>query len=188
MNDAPIPTVRRLTSVSERQIAELGELLIDCVAGGAPVTFMHPVSPVKAEAFWRGVAAGVADGSRALLVAEDESGVVGTVMLVLDLPENQPHRADLAKMLVHRRARRRGLGAALMRAAEATALACGRTLVVLDTATGSDAERLYARLGWQRVGEIPDFSLRPHGGMTATTYFYRVLPGEADGDGDGDAT
>jgi GNAT superfamily N-acetyltransferase len=184
-SSAPTPAIRRLASVSERQIRELGELLIDCVAGGAPVTFMHPVSPATAEAFWRGVAAGVAAGTRALLVAEDESGVVGTVMLILDLPENQPHRADLAKMLVHRRARRRGLGEALMRAAEAVAVECGRTLVVLDTATGSDAERLYARLGWQRVGEIPDFSLRPHGGMTATTYFYRVLPG---GPGDDAAT
>jgi GNAT superfamily N-acetyltransferase len=179
MSEAPTPTVRRLTSISERQISELGELLIDCVAGGAGVTFMHPVAPAKAEAFWRGVAAGVAAGTHALLVAEDEHGVVGTVMLVLDLPENQPHRADLAKMLVHRRARRRGLGAALMRAAEATAIECGRTLVVLDTVTGSDAERLYARLGWQRVGEIPGFSLLPRGGMTATTYFYRVLPGAA---------
>ena len=173
-----LPAIRRLENVSEQQLAQLAELLIDCVAGGAPVTFMHPVSPQKAEAFWRAVAAGVASGSRALLVAEDEDGVVGTVMLVLDLPENQPHRAELAKMLVHARARRRGIGAALMRAAEATAVECGRTLVVLDTATGSDAERLYARLGWQRAGEIPGFSLKPHGGMTATTYFYRVLPGE----------
>jgi GNAT superfamily N-acetyltransferase len=182
MSESPTPSIRRLARVSDEQIGELGELLIDCVAGGAPVTFMHPVSPAKAEAFWRAVALGVAEDRRALLVAEDESGIVGTVMLVLDLPENQPHRADLAKMLVHRRARRRGLGAALMRAAEATAIECGRTLVVLDTATGSDAERLYARLGWQRVGVIPDFSLRPHGGMTATTYFYRVLPGGAGGD------
>jgi GNAT superfamily N-acetyltransferase len=177
MSDSPTPPIRRLNEVSERQINELGELLIDCVAGGAPVTFMHPVAPEKAEAFWRGVADGVAEGRRGLLVAEDESGIVGTVMLVLDLPENQPHRADLAKMLVHRRARRRGLGTALMRAAEELALECGRTLLVLDTATGSDAERLYARLGWQRVGEIPCFSLRPHGGMTATTFFYRELPG-----------
>jgi GNAT superfamily N-acetyltransferase len=175
MSDSPTPSIERLASVSERQIAELGELLVACVAGGAPVTFMHPVAPARAEAFWRGVAVGVLDGSRALLVAEDESGVVGCVMLVLDLPENQPHRADVAKMLVHERARRQGLGAALMRAAEATAVECGRTLLVLDTATGSDAERLYARLGWQRVGEIPGFSLRPHGGMTATTYFYREL-------------
>jgi GNAT superfamily N-acetyltransferase len=177
MSDSPAPAIRHLTEVSERQIRELGELLIDCVAGGAGVTFMHPVSPAKAEAFWRGVAEGAADGRRGLLVAEDESGVVGTVMLVLDLPENQPHRAEVAKMLVHPRARRRGLGAALMRAAEKLASECGRTLLVLDTATGSDAERLYARLGWQRVGEIPEFSLLPHGGMTATTYFYRELPG-----------
>jgi GNAT superfamily N-acetyltransferase len=177
MSESPTPAIRRLSEVSERQIRELGELLIDCVAGGAGVSFMHPVSPEKAEAFWRGVADGAADGRRGLLVAEDENGVVGTVMLVLDLPENQPHRADLAKMLVHRRARRRGLGEALMHAAEELASECGRTLLVLDTETGGDAERLYARLGWQRVGEIPDFALRSHGGMTATTYFYRELPG-----------
>jgi GNAT superfamily N-acetyltransferase len=176
MSDSPTPVIRRLIQVSERQLRELAELLIGCVAGGAGVTFMHPVSAQKAEAFWRGIAEDAADGRRGLLVAEDDGGVVGTVMLVLDLPENQPHRAEVAKMLVHPRARRRGLGAALMRAAEELASECGRTLLVLDTVTGSDAERLYARLGWQRVGEIPEFSLLPHGGMTATTYFYRELP------------
>jgi GNAT superfamily N-acetyltransferase len=100
---------------------------------------------------------------------------VGTVQLVLDQPENQPHRADLAKMLVHRRARREGLGAQLMRAAEVLAQDCGKTLLVLDTVTGGDAERLYARLGWQRVGVIPDYALWPRGGLCATTYFYRRL-------------
>jgi GNAT superfamily N-acetyltransferase len=175
MSDAPTPAIRRLTSVSDRQIRELSEILIDCVAGGAGVTFMHPLSPASAEAFWRTTAEGAAAGTRALLVAEDDDGVVGTVQLILDLPENQPHRADLAKMLVHRRARRRGLGEALMRAAEQVAIDCGRTLVVLDTATGSDAERLYTRLGWQRVGEIPNFSFMPDGSKTATTYFYREL-------------
>ena len=175
MSDATAPAIRRLTSVSDAQIGELCELLIDCVAGGAPVTFMHPLPWATAEAFWRTTADGVASGARALLVAEDESGIVGTVQLILDLPENQPHRADLAKMLVHRRARRRGLGEALMRAAEQVAIDSGRTLVVLDTATGSEAERLYARLGWQRVGVIPDFSFTPDGGMTPTTIFYREL-------------
>jgi GNAT superfamily N-acetyltransferase len=168
-------TVRRLTSVSEAQIRELSEILIDCVAGGAPVSFMHPLPMAAAEAFWRRTADGVASGTRALLVAEDDSGIAGTVQLILDLPPNQPHRADLAKMLVHRRARRRGLGEALMVAAERVAAECGRTLIVLDTATGSDAERLYARLGWQRVGVIPDYSLTPDGGMTPTTFFYRRL-------------
>jgi GNAT superfamily N-acetyltransferase len=100
---------------------------------------------------------------------------VGTVQLVLDLPENQPHRADLVKLLVHRRARRRGLGAALMQAAEDLARECGRSLVVLDTVPGSDAERLYERLGWVRVGEIPDFALLPYGGLAPTTVFYKSL-------------
>ena len=175
--DTPEPAVRRLTSVSDRQVSELAELLIDCVAGGAPVTFMHPLPEARAEAFWRSVADDVAAGRRALLVAEDASGIVGTVQLVFPPFENQPHRADLAKMLVHRRARRRGLGAALMQAAEQVAAECGRTLLVLDTATGSDAERLYARLGWQRVGVIPAYSLLPQDGMCATTYFYRELAG-----------
>jgi GNAT superfamily N-acetyltransferase len=121
------------------------------------------------------VAQSVAAGERALLIAEDEHGVCGTVQLILDLPENQPHRADLAKMLVHRRVRRQGLGAALMRAAEATARECGRTLLVLDAVTGGDAERLYARLGWQRVGVIPGYALMPNGDPCATTVFYRDL-------------
>ena len=136
---------------------------------------MDPLSHDRAEAFWRRVAADVADGERALLVAEDDAGIVGTVQLVLALPENQPHRADLSKMLVHRRARRQGLGAALMEAAEDTARDCGRTLLVLDTITGSDADRLYSRLGWVRVGEIPDFALMPRGGLAPTTVFYKSL-------------
>jgi GNAT superfamily N-acetyltransferase len=95
------------------------------------------------------------------------------VQLVLDLPDNQPHRADLCKMLVHRRARRRGLGAALMSAAEGLARECGRSLLVLDAVTGGDAARLYARLGWMRVGEVPGFALYPDGRECGTTYFYR---------------
>ena len=127
--------VRRLDAVSDAQLEDLAMLLIDCVDGGASVSFMHPLSRERATAFWRGVAADVATGARALLVAEDTSGIVGTVQLVLDQPENQPHRADLSKMLVHRRARRQGLGAALMRGAEDVARACGRTVLVLDTAS-----------------------------------------------------
>ena len=111
------------------------------------------------------------------LVAEDAGGICGTVQLILNLPENQPHRADLAKMLVHSRARRRGLGESLMRAAESMAQDCARTLLVLDAVTGGDAERLYERLGWQRVGVIPDFALFPDGRMCATTFFYRRIPG-----------
>ena len=118
----------------------------------------------------------MAVGERALLVAEDVTGIVGTVSLILDLPENQPHRAELSKMIVHRRARRRGVGAALLRAAEDTARDCGRSLLVLDTASG-DAERLYARQGWVRVGVVPDFALLPDGDLCATTFFYRRLDG-----------
>jgi GNAT superfamily N-acetyltransferase len=152
----------------------LAELLIDCVDGGASVSFMHPLPLAKAVDFWRGVAENVARGARALLVAEDGDGVIGTVQLIFDQPENQPHRADLSKMLVHRGARRRGVGAALLRAAEDVARECGKSLLVLDTAS-DDAERLYARLGWQRCGVIPGYALLPHGGLCDTTYFYRIL-------------
>ena len=167
--------IRRLAAVEEAQVDELAAVLIDCVEGGASVSFMLPLARERAVAFWRGVARGVAAGHRALLVAEDAAGICGTVQLVLDLPENQPHRGDLAKMLVHRRARRQGLGAALVRAAEATARDCGKSLLVLDTVTGSDAERLYAKLGWERVGEIPRYALWPQGGFCSTTVFYRNL-------------
>jgi GNAT superfamily N-acetyltransferase len=171
----PEIAIRRLHSVDDAQIEALADVLIDCVDGDASASFMHPLAPAKAEAFWRRVAAGVAAGERALLVAEDDSGIVGTVQLVLDQPENQPHRADVAKVLVHRRARRQGLGAALMRAAEQTARDCGKTLLVLDTIPGSDADRLYDRLGWVRVGTIPDYALLPRGGLSGTTVFYKAL-------------
>jgi GNAT superfamily N-acetyltransferase len=171
----PAWSVRRLLHVDDAQIDALAGVLIDCVEGGASVSFMHPLTRDRAVAFWRRVAQGVAAGERALLVADDTQGLCGTVQLVFDLPENQPHRADLSKMLVHRRVRRQGLGAALMRAAEATALECGKTLLVLDAVTGGDAERLYERLGWQRVGVIPGYALFPQGGLCATTVFYRNL-------------
>lgn len=167
--------IRRLHAVDDAQVDGLADVLVDAIDGDAGVSFLHPLAPERARAFWRGVAEDVAAGARALLVAEDESGVVGTVQLVLAQPENQPHRADLSKMLVHRRARRQGLGAALLEAAEQTARECGKTLLVLDTNTGSDAERLYARMGWTRVGEIPDFSVQPRGGLRATTVFYKKL-------------
>jgi len=176
---ADIHNIRRLMTVADEQVKELAELLIDCVEGGASVSFMHPLPLTKALEFWHRVGDAVSRGERVLLVAEDASGIVGTVQLVLDQADNQPHRADLSKMLVHRRARRRGLGAALMHAAENLGCECGKTLLVLDTATGGDAERLYARLGWQRCGVIPDYALWPHGGLCATTYFYRTLDNQA---------
>ena len=168
-------SVRRLHTVNEAQIKQIAHVLIDCVEGGASVSFMHPLTKERAIAFWRRVAEDAKVGKRALLVAEDGEGICGTVQLIFDLPENQPHRADVAKMLVHRRARRRGLGTALMLAAEATARECGKTLLVLDAVTHGDAARLYARLGWVRVGDIPKYALMPRGGFCSTTVFYRAL-------------
>jgi GNAT superfamily N-acetyltransferase len=162
----------------------LADVLIDCVDGGASVSFIAPLPRDRAVAFWRGALDSAARGERVVLVAEDAvtGRVVGTVQVVLTMPDNQPHRAEVAKMLVRRDARRRGLGGELMRAAEAAARAAGRTLLVLDTATGGDAERLYARLGWRRCGVIPGYALLPHGGLCGTTLFYRELTdGEAVG-------
>jgi GNAT superfamily N-acetyltransferase len=153
----------------------LTDVLLDCVAGGASVSFMLPLERAHAWRFWESVARDARAGRRVLLVARDALGICGTVQLILDLPDNQPHRADVAKMLVHRRARRHGVGAALMRAAEAAARARGRHLLVLDTVTGGDGARLYERLGWTRVGDIPKYALWPQGGYVATTYYYRDL-------------
>ena len=167
----------RILSQDEAQARReaLVDVLIDCVEGGASVSFMAPLDRASAGRFWDGIAQSVGAGERLLIVAEDEGGVVGTVQVVLDQPPNQPHRGDVSKMLVHRRARRRGLGEALMRAAEDAARAAGKTLLVLDTATGSPAETVYARLGWQRVGVIPDYALYPDGRACATTFFYKRL-------------
>jgi len=167
-------TVRRLARVAESDVRALAALMTDVVEGGASIGFMLPIDAERAEAFWRRIAAGVDGGERVLFVADDGAGIVGTVQLVLEQPENQPHRADVAKMMVAHRARRQGIGAALMRAAEQEAVARGKTLLVLDTAS-DDAERLYARLGWQRCGTIPGYALLPQGGPCDTTYFYRVL-------------
>lgn len=168
--------IRRLHALDDRAVAALAEVLLDCVAGGASVGFMASLSRERAMEFWKRIAADVAASRRALLVAEDHEGLCGAVQLVLDLPDNQPHRADLCKMLVHRRARRRGLGAALMTAAEDLARECGRSLLVLDAVTNGDAARLYANLGWTRVGDVPGFALMPDGAPCGTTYFYRVVP------------
>ena len=168
------PAVRRVTSLTTAEMDGLARVLIDCVEGRASVGFMHPLSPPKALAFWQRVARDAASGARALLVAEDAGEIIGTVQIVLEQPENQPHRADVSKMLVHRSARRRGVGAALMCAAEETARAAGRSLLVLDTAS-EDAERLYARLGWTLAGVIPDYALWPQGGLCSTSVYYRKL-------------
>jgi GNAT superfamily N-acetyltransferase len=158
----------------------LTDILLDCVNGGASVSFMAPLARDKARAFWDAVITGASRGDRTLLIAEDQPEhqapqIQGTVQLLLATPENQPHRADVAKLLVHRRARRTGVGEALMHAVEDAALTAGRTLLVLDTVTGSPAERLYTRLGWHRLGVIPNYALWPTGGFCDTTYFYKTL-------------
>lgn len=175
-----MPTITRLHELSDAQVAELADVLIDCVDGGASVSFMPPLTRERASAFWQRIAHDVATGQRALLIAEDADGICGTVQLGLDVPENQPHRADLSKMLVHRRARRRGLGAGLVRAAESTARECGRTLLVLDAVTDGAAARLYERLGWIRVGVIPRYALMPDGTPCDTTVYYRDLRSSQD--------
>lgn len=156
-------------------VDELAEVLVDCVAGGASVNFLAPFGPAEAAAFWRRTADDVVAGRAVLVVARLDSSIVGTT-LVLPAPQpNQPHRADVGKVLVHRRARRRGVAAALMEAAERAALALDRPLLTLDTVRGDDAERLYERLGWQRVGVIPDYALFPDGRLCDTVVFYKRL-------------
>jgi GNAT superfamily N-acetyltransferase len=167
--------VRQLHELSERDIDELADVLIDCVEGNASVHFMHPLSRERARTFFGEVGQSLVAGERALFVAADAVGVCGTVQLILAQPENQPHRAELSKMLVHRRARRAGLGALLLQAAEAAARVAGKSLLVLDAVSGGDGARLYERMGWQRVGEIPGYALFPRGGLCSTTFYYREL-------------
>jgi GNAT superfamily N-acetyltransferase len=168
------PCVERLRALEPRHIESLADVLLDCVEGFASIGFMLPLSRERAAGFWRDVAVEVESGRRAMLVAYDETGLCGTVQVVLAQPDNQPHRGDVTKMLVHRRARRRGIGAALMKAAEAAAIESGKTLLVLDTASDA-AERLYERSGWTRVGTIPGYALLPQGGLCDTVVFYRHL-------------
>ncbi|CAG9266897.1 GNAT family N-acetyltransferase [Paraburkholderia unamae] len=169
--------VRRLTGDEAQACAQaLADVLIDCVEGGASVSFMLPLSLDTALAFWREVAQGVARGERVLLVAEDaQRRVVGTAQLVTAQPENQPHRADVAKVLVHRAARGCGVGLRLMQAIDGAARANGKSVLVLDTVTGGAAERLYVRAGWQRVGAVPNYALMPDGAFCGTTFYHKQL-------------
>jgi ribosomal protein S18 acetylase RimI-like enzyme len=167
--------VRRLDVMTSRDFGGLCDVLMDCVEGGASVSFMNPMTLPKAADFWRDVAASMARGERAVIVAEDAGGrIIGTAQAIWATPENQPHRADISKMLVHRRARRLGVGAAVLQAAERAAAESGKTLLVLDTAS-DDAVRLYERCGWQRVGTIPDYALWPGGGPCDTVVYYKRL-------------
>jgi GNAT superfamily N-acetyltransferase len=169
---AEISVPAALTAVD---IAELAEVLVDCVAGGASVSFMPPFGHEDAKAFFTKIAGEVARGEAALLVARVDGRIVGTVQLGLALPPNQPHRADVRKLLVHRSARGCGIGMALMTAAEDAARARGRTLLVLDTALAGDAERLYTRAGWNRVGVIPGYALFPDGSPCDTVVFWKQV-------------
>lgn len=154
----------------------LSDVLIDCVEGGASVSFMWPMTRKKADTFWRHVREGVERGSHYLFVAESEGqGIVGTVMLIGAGTENQPQRADIGKMLVHRKARRRGIGRALMAAAEVKAREIGKNTLVLDTVSGGEGDHLYVAMGWTRLGEIPNYALYPDGRPCPTTIFYKTL-------------
>lgn len=172
-----LPQIRRVAGDDAPAFVEaLADVLLDCVEGGASVGFMWPLPRARAVAFWQGVAAGVARGERILLVAQADDGrIVGTVQLVTALPDNQPHRADLAKMLVKREARGAGLARRLLAAAEAEARAAGRSVLVLDAVTDGPAARLYASAGWVRVGDVPHYALMPDGAPCSTTYFHRQL-------------
>lgn len=174
MNSA-IPLRRLDGDEALTAVEALSDLLIDCVEGGASVGFMAPLHRERAAAFWHGIATSVARGERVLFVAEDDLGIVGSAQLVVAQPDNQPHRADVSKMLVHRRARRRGIARLLLAAIDETAGALGKRVLVLDTVTGSAADHLYSDCGWQRVGEIPRYALMPDGSYCATTYFHKQL-------------
>ena len=170
-----MPRVRRLTAIGDPELAELCDVLIDCVAGGASVNFMWPMTREKAERYWQGVAESLAQRERAVVIAEDERGqILGTAQAVWAPQENQPHRADISKMLVRRNARRHGVGARVLAEAERAAFDAGRTLLVLDTAS-AEAERLYERSGWQRVGTIPNYALLPDGPSCSTVFFFKDL-------------
>jgi hypothetical protein len=153
--------------------AALTALLVETVAAGGSVSFMHPLAPAEAEAFWRGSLAAAGRGERVVFGAFDRAELVSTLTLLLDCPPNQPHRAEFAKMMTRPSHRGRGLASALIVAAEAVAVARGRSLIVLDTASDEGAAGLYERHGFRFAGEIPDYALKPHGGLTGTLIYWK---------------
>jgi ribosomal protein S18 acetylase RimI-like enzyme len=153
----------------------LAEILVETVASGGSVSFMHPLAPERARRFWTDSLAAAARGERVVLGAHDAGRLVATVTLHLDCPENQPHRGDIAKLMTRVSHRGRGIARALMAAAERVAVARGRTLLVLDTAVEDGAGGLYERLGWQKVGVIPDYALKPRGGLSGTVVYYKRI-------------
>jgi GNAT superfamily N-acetyltransferase len=170
----PKVEIRRLAPHELREhVDALAAVLRDCVEGGASVSYLAPFQHEEARAAFEGFAAEAEDGRRLVLAAFADGELVGTVQVVLALPPNQPHRGEIAKLLVRRSARRRGIAERLMERAEAEARAEGKTLLVLDTVTGDPAERLYTRLGWNRVGVIPGYALYPDGRPCDTTVFWK---------------
>jgi GNAT superfamily N-acetyltransferase len=176
MSPADQIVVKRLAGAElQTHLDALAAVLADCVAGGASVSYMAPFSQDDALAAFAAFAAEVDEGRRLLLAAFDNGSLVGTVQVILTAPPNQPHRGEIAKLLVHRAARKRGVAQQLMEHAETEARTEGKTLLNLDTVTGDAAERLYARLGWQRVGVIPGYALYPDGRVCDTTIFYKLI-------------
>jgi GNAT superfamily N-acetyltransferase len=168
--------IRSLSAAEGREnLAALAGVLLDCVEGGASVSFMASLSRADAESYFESVLAGVQKGDRILLAAFCDSRLVGTVQVLTAMPPNQPHRADIAKLLVAPSARGKGIGRQLMEYAEEVGRSAGKTLLVLDTATGDDAERLYVRLGWTRLGVIPRYAMYPDGTWGDTTFFWKRL-------------
>jgi GNAT superfamily N-acetyltransferase len=167
----------RVLSAAEgrRYVGALAEVLLDCVEGGASVSFMASLSRREAESFFEKTVDGVERGERILLAAFIDSKLVGTVQILTATPPNQPHRADIAKLLVLRSARGHGIGARLMERAEEASKLAGKTLLVLDSVTGGDGARLYTRLGWNVVGVIPNYALFPDGRFCDTTVFWKAL-------------
>jgi GNAT superfamily N-acetyltransferase len=172
------PTIRPLTATPDT-VRDLSGLLVEVVAHGGSVSFMHPLADDDAAAFWTASLAAAARGERVVLGAWDEGSLAATVTLLLDCPPNQPHRAEIAKMMTRLSHRGRGLASALMREAEQLAIARGKTLLVLDTATEGGAAPLYESLGFSLTGVIPDYALKPHGGLTGTMIYWKRLPGMA---------
>jgi len=166
--------IDRVAGTDELLVAGLTDVLLDAVQSGAGVSFMADLTREAAAAWWRRTLEG-ATPRTVILVARDESGVVGTVQLQPAWPPNQPHRGDVAKLMVHRRARGKGVARALMEELERQARAQRFTLLLLDTCKGSAAERLYTSMGWTRVGEVPNFALNPDGSWCDTVFFYKQL-------------
>lgn len=168
--------IRALTeALSSRQVEDLSALLIDAVEGGASLGFLKPLEIERAQAYWKKVAQAVEAGDKALLVAEIEGAILGTVQVVLDMPQNQPHRGEISKMIVHTRVRQLGLGMRLLEAAEDRARLAGKSLLVLDTQTGSAAEHLYRKAGYSPLPPLPDYALTPDGELAPTTIFWKRI-------------